>query len=464
MKVIQELQKIEHKVLNSRLEDNNLLLEIDDLLNKTSDQASKRYCSHLKAKIQFFQGNYQDGISLLVNSYHQFGPHLRLLSEVAINYAMVGNYSESRKWYELLQLEYSKASDFVEEETALRCLLTLAKLSFEWMLFQEALDYLDSASKFKNVNSYWRDQVTVHRLRIKAFLNLPLKDWSEDYKAVSVMTHQHRRFLFDKNYSLLIAESRFSGLEFLSLRIKGYLLKGVFPEDVQLGLAEVLEIFLLEKIDFFNNEELKNIATAFIKGPCRDCFEETIRNILMRKLNLEMFGNELEWAYDILQKIDSDNELGQFRILNLLLCEIRNINLRSELKKRLYLIEQTYSNSNKAFLKLRWPFSSQQETNIKIIISDGIMVINGKEIIKPRHPMTDVILNFFCHSHEITLEELAKRTWNENFNESHYLRIKTGIQRINSVFRPYILGMDIFVFSKISIKLNSTVQVVQGPN
>ena len=71
-----------------------------------------------------------------------------------------------------------------------------------------------------------------------------------------------------------------------------------------------------------------------------------------------------------------------------------------------------------------------------------------------------VLLSKFLEKNEIFHEEITSLTWGHPYEERHFQKIWTSIQRVNEFLKNYIGMQKIFRVSKNSVALNEKIKII----
>ncbi|MGZ3786650.1 MAG: hypothetical protein ACXVC3_19070 [Bdellovibrio sp.] len=247
-------------------------------------------------------------------------------------------------------------------------MLFLAKLSFEWMEFQECLAFLHEALDFcqkssnlaGEVDTYWIDLVLVNKLKVSAFLNLKGTEWHDLCGRVLLMTHGQPRFKCEQHHALLLADSRIRGLNQSKIRIQNFISEGIVGEDSALGISDLVEMMILDSCFFYERDRHMDLITTYLNTPPRDSFDRVLHSILIT----DVFDDYFIWKCT--KEISRDNPLTQYRIIFILKHLSKDHIVQKELNSRLTLILLTLSERNRSYLKDRQAFGNLARVQYKI--------------------------------------------------------------------------------------------------
>jgi hypothetical protein len=380
-----------------------------------------------------------------------------------------GRSTRAHYWFCQATSEFEKAKEFISRTNAIRTLLFFAKINFEWMEFQDSIRCLNKALDYEKLNNqpqiqdelidpYWFDLANVHLLQISAFLNLPAKNWQQLYGKVTLMRHNEPRFLLNQHHALLLADARIYNLEKSKIRLLNFIKEGLIKEDLSIGLADLLELLILETKSFELSKH-KNIVNLFLKSPSRDNYERAL-NLILRSITLTD-----EIVAECLIQIATDNPLGQYKILNVLALIVENADTRSELQNRIFQMTSCLSSRNRLLLSLRNPQNSENELEIKqkitIEIYENLYVLSrGVAYELPKHILFPILVSHFQTESFIDFETLIQRTWGVEFNLTYFRRVWSAVKRINEILQVGLAGLKPFYVKKNGVYLNEKIKII----
>jgi tetratricopeptide (TPR) repeat protein len=455
--VLQKLQEIESKIAKGDYFNSNL--ELSSM--NPSVSVHLRMQKHLQGKILFFQGNYHGAITLFTEALKSYGPHLRLLSDLCYANMLVGDYAKAYLWFSQVKIEIQKVPVQVGPMTRVRTLLFLARISHEWMEFQECLDFLEEAIcqyregasdllKIADLDPYWLDMALVHRLQVSAFLNLPTESWRTLYGEVLLMVRSEPRFQFIQYHALLIAEYRLLGLEQAKVRLVNFRKTGIIGEDLSLGITEFLELVLLESQNH-RLPDLSDIVESYISLPARDNYDLAIKNILLsEKITAETIAS-------CLANQNLDNPLGQYRLLNILFAIAPEGSEKKELGVRCAALIKTLSLKNQVLVRHRDRPTNGKLQNVIEILNQTCVLVNGVEVDSINSELLSILLMQLKEQNIMDLDSVVQLVWRAELNESYYKRLWIAVKRLNAFFSEILSNERLFQVSKTGISLGPSI-------
>lgn len=428
-----------------------------------------RMKGHFLGKILFMKGDYLGAIQQYETTLKHYGTHIGLICDLTFAFMLQGNYSKVYLWFKRVQQELKSAEYLININTTVRTYLFLAKISFEWMEFTEAIQFLK-----KIINDYnmtlnskkwdslleprWLDQATVQLLRYSAYLNLPesqsaANKWQHLYGKVSLMSYpKEPRFILNQYHALLLADITISGLDSSKLRLMNFVKDGLFPEDWSLGLSELLEILMVERQTHLWPDH-QDLIELFLKTEPRDQYEVALQRILKAKNITKEIVNIC------LNEIALDYPLNQYRLINILSAISHDDDISAELKKRLSMLLNNLTIENRALLYAR--MQRLQKTNVQIIEvrEKNKLKLNSIEVEFKPSPLILFLLKNMSEKSFLPIEDIVKDVWNVEYHPSYSQRIWVAIKRFNTYLHVHLDGHKLFHCKKEGVYLAEGIQL-----
>lgn len=410
--------------------------------------AEKRKLKHLEIKNLFHQNLYDLAALEIKKSIQSLGPHIGLLSDLAVAYLHSGRFIECWEVLDQVELEYFKIEILLSNETKRRLSLIVAKL---WETRAEpaiALRWLERALNFC-LDQEEKKWIHANELRVLSYFG-KTKKLQNKYLAILEIYNSPNSLKNEILHALLWSEWALFGFQQVLHRWREL-------QTLPLGLNEVI----------FLSREFIQIALRSQYNPLEILMQEALRNlnhplttdydkamIILSSLELSESSKHLEL---------NELKLSPFMRIQILLIQFQNtksIELQTEyLKMFQFLVSGLSLESQELYLKIRPEIKSENQIILQLNLSQKRLCCTSPMLDIKITPLQIRLFQAFAKKSMITMDEAAQLLWNyADGDESIYHRLRMHVYKTNDQIASQ-LGNKPFDITKEGVTLSSLFQL-----
>lgn len=408
----------------------------------------------------------KDAIAVLLRTMTECGEHVSLLAELGYCYYAVGDYAAWRRITEDLHLKLRKIGPLLSAESWYRTALTLGKFLEELGQINQAVAMYESiVNKLDQSYEVSRELylALAQLLRIEIEFKLPF----------SVERHYHRlrhlsETLFSQDFdaevqhALFMAEWRLFGVEMAWGRLSTYFFnnpralsadKNLACYELCLSILQTKETIGRQAAELLSNWEFESLIYQLVQDVARQKMENS-------------FSKEWNWPEIFSFLASAKMSIGdELRLLRCLECACDDTEPAIYLRQKQQIVLQTLDDESiKIWKKYLNSFHSLETSKHLIEVNKTHLSLKyGVQAISCRRRMVTIQLcEALAENSEWKTEDLIRRIWNADYDESFYHRLRMQVNRLNDslanltlITRPIDLGQDrVKLCHQVRIKVN----------
>ena len=225
-------------------------------MSKLLSQARQQL--HENAKAQMREGRYKEAQEELLQGLQKFGPHLGLLSDIAMCNYICEQFQDLGRTLDEIYLQLERAKNLVGADSLARTYILVGKMEEERARVSKALELYRLAIELPNVSAPTLRKARAQRLRLQSVLGIPQKD--EDLLACFSQYAPGTSLQAEIEHALILHEAVTISPKAAWLRWKATQTQQVHPLDTNLFYFDLLEQALenhdddlLQRTDFLQH-------------------------------------------------------------------------------------------------------------------------------------------------------------------------------------------------------------------
>lgn len=447
-----------------QLTDQGLLSEARSLLNRfqPQDRVDRRIVGHFSAQLFMFAQDYASARDLLIETRDEFGPHLRLLNDLASCHYFLEEHQRWKESVEAFVDEFTKNGFQVNRDTYFRCALRVAKIREEEGALGIALDLyeklLDEFTERDESERHLRTLCQVLRVLAMTGKRKGLGRYYRELVHVSPATVSKALYI-EFQHALILAEMTLIGVETAKSRLLETMNNAavldrdrsfLWFEYLEAGLARGIAVARLreglpDSIRYKGQDTLETELEQILAG----CADRDVKRIalLQERIPAASFLRIVSLA---LISSRSDKETDEdIELRHLFLLFVDSLDARSQ---DLWL---SRLNALTASAKKYSLFLDRQRQEVR----------SGERCVSlSRNPTYWRILLALVEQRELAIDLFIANYCHEKFDRTHAERTRMAASRLNKLLLEIVPVAKVVMVTKASLKMNPAVFLYESQN
>lgn len=414
-----------------------------------------RIHQHLRGMILYRQDRVQEALNVFIETREKYGDNVILHADILQSYYRLNDFPnwqlELVKLHEELVQQRYKVSSQTYHET----LVVLAKFYEEsgeveiaWKLYTDSLSILDSR-KDRKAFYFYLPQV----VRLGAFLKKK-EELAEYYRQLVFfnrgMANEYTNI--EVQHSMMLAECELVGVAQAAMR-KDRILSEPSLSDAD---RRLITYDFLEEVMRRKAEVESSLAKKEVNGDQRhlDHYEKWLYKLAFQ-----------DFSEADIQKMHLEASLISpacyLRLLFLVWQKAKCQMVKEEVFCKFRLLIEPLAKESQNFWKSWFSGAYAREESIEIKVSQsGAQILLRDKVypIKGRQATKDFLLAF-CESRTYSDEELVKRVWNVEMDESYFHRLRMTLRRLNQQILEIVGVAEVFCLSEGRVELAEPIRL-----
>lgn len=418
--------------------------------NDLDSRAASRQQQHSFAKSLLLDGKFSDAIKVMQSARQQYGDHISLYADIATCYYLDGRMIEWKNFLDKTADTYVSVERFLSRETRLSATLLLGKFREEEARVDQALKQYDALLETLDIETeseyYALCLAQILRISVQFGLKRPIAEY---YNTLMQLVHieQNEDDRVDILHAVMLAELEVIGPQAAINRLRSILDLEDLPEaEASLAYFDLLESFLRAKPMHLPAE----MAELAKRVKPRDTYERTLECMAFQP---DLVNSRLNFAPGL-------STADSLRLHSLLFFFETSTEYQIELRRKIAFILEGLGPDSTAIWRHYLRHTLQDESvDLALCIRREILSVGNCELSLARKRNMQKLLASMDGVQELTLEEVARRVWDANYNESYYHRLRMLARRMNDLlYTNFGVEKAILVDSE-KVALNSKITI-----
>lgn len=410
--------------------------------------ASGRLKLHQQGLKALRSGLYSKAVLQFTQCLELHGPHVGLLSDLALTAYLAEDIALFRLTTERLEAEFLKSKNSLSLPSIIKTRMALSKCYELLGRVAEAFHEIQLALSLAPAGDPQSYILRGQKLRLLATFGRE-SDVAAVYQECLSVSEKEPETMIECYHALLVAEARLFGIEaawprFLSLERN----RNLHAADRQLCLIDILEV-AIEKNDDSGQKKILDFIDSKKVGPF-DTYESTVIRM----------AQDSRWEMSVDDVISWTPKIAPMGLIRLLALELHH-RPHSNLFRRFTFFLQAVDHRSRKILYKKWQFLLQDEAGVEIALDLKRKTLRSgeKELSFAKSPQSWALLAILVHQKEVGIDDLLNAL-RKSAQGQNLEALRINVLRLNKKLTNTFHSPWFFKFGKEGVISNPKVRFV----